>query len=171
MIVTSAVTPTLDELQQALPSELRWHRVDWQPSPEPLDKIQNILEMQPEKHNHLLQKLSELISNQAAPPLKCHRTRGYDDLRLTNLQQQGIHLHAVQQQRRYDVTHGQDIRKLLTIHPDPINPQTDIHSTANFQICIRGKWSQGMMGATTCTRSPAYTNQMGQPRTRCLSTD
>jgi hypothetical protein len=72
--------------------------VEWQPSPEPLDKIQKILEMQPEKHNHLLQKLSELISNQAAPPLKLHRTREYDDLRLTNLQQQGIYLHGVQQQ-------------------------------------------------------------------------
>jgi hypothetical protein len=43
----------------------------------------------------------------------------------------------VQPVTRYNVTRGQDIRKLLTIHPDPINPQTDIHSTAHFQFCIR----------------------------------
>jgi hypothetical protein len=134
---TSAATPTLDDLQQALPLELRWHKVDWQPSPEPLDKIQQMLELQPEKHNHLLQKLTELKRNQAAPPTKRRRTPGYDSLQLTNLQQQGIYLHAIQEQRRYDVTHGQDIRKLLTINPNPINPQTDINSTSGFQTCIR----------------------------------
>jgi hypothetical protein len=117
---TSANTPTLGELQQALPPE--WHRVDWQPSPEPLNKIQRILELQPEKHSRLLQQLSELKSNQAAPPMKRRTTPGYNSLQLTNLEQQGIYLHAIQEQRRYDVTHGQDIRKLLTIHPDPFNP-------------------------------------------------
>jgi hypothetical protein len=134
---TSAAAPTLGELQQALPDELRWYRMDWKPSPEPLDKIKQTLELQPEKHSHLLQKLSDLKTAQAAPPVKRHRTHGYGDLQLTNLQRQGIYLHAIQAQRRYDVTHGQDIRKLLTIHPDPINPQTDIPRTSSFQICVR----------------------------------
>jgi hypothetical protein len=39
VVSTSTDTPTLNDLQQALPTELQWHTVEWQPSPEPLEKI------------------------------------------------------------------------------------------------------------------------------------
>ena len=42
---------TQAELLEALPVELRWYKVDWKHSAEPLSKIIQILEMQPAKTN------------------------------------------------------------------------------------------------------------------------
>uniref|UniRef100_A0A383VR70 Uncharacterized protein n=1 Tax=Tetradesmus obliquus TaxID=3088 RepID=A0A383VR70_TETOB len=113
-------------MQQALPEELRWHRVEWQPSPEPqrhqpkgpapvkmrstrdlhewqpspepLDTLQGIFSEQPDKYHQHVLKLSQLVANQAAPPAKRPRpsdNEEYAGLNLTNLEQQGIYLHAV----------------------------------------------------------------------------
>jgi hypothetical protein len=101
-----------------------------------------------------------------APPTKQHKP-GYDSLQLTNLQRQGIYLHNIQKQRRYDVTHGQDIRMMLTIHPDPINPQTDVDRTNGYQVCIRMVESRhegrDYLHEVACIHKPIWTTPYTLP--------
>jgi hypothetical protein len=56
-----------------LPNDLKWLKVEWKPTPEPLDKIEALLSHSPAEHAHLLNKLSQLKAAQEAPPTKRQR--------------------------------------------------------------------------------------------------
>ena len=52
--------------------------------------------------------------------------------RPTNLEAQGIHKQVNNQV--YDITVGQNIRKKLVVHLEPINPHKDTHPTGQYQL-------------------------------------
>lgn len=127
---THARLPTSQEVAALIPTELKWCKVQWKPSPEPLERIRGQLANQPVGQAPLDQ-IQQLLDQRAQPPVRKQTdpTPHYHNSQLDNLAKQGIYSQHQQDQRRYNVTHGQDIRHLLHIHPTAVNPQTDITAT------------------------------------------
>lgn len=129
--------PSHAELQSKVPKALQWYKVDWQPHPEPLGDIEAALAAQPGRYQHLLLKLQQLKDTQCAPPTTRQHKDRYHGLELTNLAKQGIYSEHAAAQQRYNVALGETINSLVNIHPQPINPHTDIEPSHGWDISIQ----------------------------------
>ncbi len=120
-----------------LPDTMHWFVVEWEPRWEPLDDVRDMIDSITIK-----QKLDSLLHNQncTAPTAKkshpLHAPK-YTALNLTNQQKQGMYAAHADEQRLYDITHGQHIRSLLHVHPKAINPHIDIMGTGKYEVMIR----------------------------------
>jgi len=70
-------------------------------------------------------------------PKKLRKEQHYQGIQLSNLAKQGNYPMHQAEQCRYNVTHGQEIRQKLHVHPKAINPQTDIAATGQFTLYVR----------------------------------
>jgi hypothetical protein len=152
-------TPDASQIIAKLPKALRWYKVEWQPHPEPKDSIQAILLREPVKHQSLLTQLSQLETAQQEPPRTKQKTEdNYQGLQLSNLAKQGIYTDYLNEQQRYDKSLGNDTAKLVNIHPQPINPHTDIHGPGHIDISLQQVtyMAQGELVANevACIHSP-----------------
>jgi hypothetical protein len=151
---THARQPTSQEMAAMVPPELQWCRVRWQPSPEPLEHIRDQLARQPDGQA----LLQQLLDQQAQPAVRKQTdpTPHYHNIPVGNLAKQGIYPEHQHDQCRYNVTHGQDIRDLLHIHPAAVKPQTDIAATRRFEVYIRTVESIHKSAACKCKVACLY---------------
>ena len=97
-------TPSTSEVVEAIPSELKWYKVDWQAHPEPKKFIESIIQSQPVKYRHIDANLRQLEGAQQASSIysctyPCHR---YQELQLSNLEKQGLYSEHTKKQQRYE---------------------------------------------------------------------
>jgi hypothetical protein len=125
----------------SLPDDLKMVKVEWEEALEPLSKVWEI--GSPAAQQQLRQLLAQRDANslRAAQP---HPTQGNrrgpwaaasatDD----SVDAEPMDAAAFPADRLYDITIGQQCRKQLVIHPDPINPHADVHPTGRYEVSIR----------------------------------
>ncbi len=98
---------------ETIPPDLRLYYVEWEEATEALPTIRHSATPQ------ALQELEELLASQAA-----QQERPAKKQRPNNAKPPNVMPHD--NERVYDVTIGQAIRKKLVIHTEPINPHADI---------------------------------------------
>ena len=115
----------LDNIQpHAVPHDLQQFIITWKPRPEPADALESNAVTAPLVAAHIQAR----PQRQANQPIPARDT-------LTELQAQGDQYPHHPQ--RYNITIGQTCRERLIIHPDPINPHTDISPTGQHEVFVR----------------------------------
>jgi len=125
------------------------------PEYEPVQGLHDMLDAD------LQQKLQRLLKKRSvhSPPTALSRLNiatddRYPTLALSNAEQQGIYTHAASEEQIYDVTHGQQVRSLLRIHLEPINPHLDIHATGQYEVMVRTVPTDDTTGTHQADKSP-----------------
>ena len=115
----------LDNIQpHAVPQDLQQFMITWKPRSEPADALENN-ELTASMVAAHIQAQNQLHTDQ---PVHTRDT-------LEELQAQGdIYPNHPQ---RYNITIGQICREKLIVHPEPINPHTDIHPTGKHEVFVR----------------------------------
>ena len=115
----------LDNIQpQAVPHDLQQFIITWKPRPEPADALESNVVTAPLVVAHI-QAQQHRQNVHPAPTRDSH----------AELQAQGD-LYPNHPQR-YNITIGQACREKLIIHPEPINPHTDIRPTGQHEVFVR----------------------------------
>ena len=111
----------------SLPEDIKLYKVCWKPSAETFEMVETVGTTQAKAQ---LAALQEGRMTQTTKP-SCKRQKTAHRMELCST------YHCLPQDRVYDVTVGQAIRRKLIIHTNPINPHADIAPTGRFEVFVR----------------------------------
>jgi exonuclease III/ribonuclease HI len=125
-----------------LPEDLKMVKLEWQEAPEPLSKVdelgvpaarqqlRQLLDQREDSKPYDARHTQHIQRNQHGPWATANGKGDNEDTAPLNAA-------ALPADRLYDITIGQQCRKQLVIHPDPINPHADVHPTGRYEVSVR----------------------------------